>query len=280
MKPEILVIIGPTASGKSALAVRLAKKLNGEIISADSRQVYKYLNIGTGKVTKRQMRGVPHHLLSVANPKRQFSVANYQKLAIAKIRDILKRGKLPIVVGGTGFYIQAIVDGIVLPEVKPDLKLRKNLRNKTPKQLFKMLQKADPKRAKTIDKNNPRRLVRAIEIAKSLGRVPHLGVQHLSYDTIQIGIKLPSDKLKRRIKTRLLKRLKQGLITEVKNLHEKRGLSWNRLNELGLEYRYVAQYLRGKLTKKEMLEKLNIEIWHYARRQMTWFKRDKRIIWI
>ena len=160
---KLIVILGPTSSGKTDLSIMLAKKYNGEIVSADSRQVYKGMNIGAGKVTKKEMGKIPHHLLDVANPKTRFSVAQYQKLALKTIKNIQNKNKVPILVGGTGFYIQSIVDGIVIPEVKPDWKLRKKLEKLTNEQLFKRLKKLDPKRAKLIDKKNPRRLVRALE---------------------------------------------------------------------------------------------------------------------
>ena len=280
-KPSLLVILGPTASGKSGLAVKLAKKFDGEIISADSRQVYRGLDIGSGKITKREMQNVPHYLLDVANPKRVFSVAQYQKLAKQKIKEITARGKLPIICGGTGFYIQAIVDNLVLPEVKANLKLRQSLEKKTAPELFKILQKLDKTRAKNIDQRNPRRLIRAIEIAKALGKIPRIQSKKANQDVIMIGIKIKPEELKEKIKTRLEKRLKAGLITEVKNLHEREKLSWKRLENLGLEYKFVASYLQNKIKSKlELTEKLNTAIWHYAKRQLTWFKRDGRIQWL
>lgn len=275
-KSKILVIVGPTATGKSDLAVRLAKKFKGEIISADSRQVYAGLDIGTGKITKKEMRGVLHHLLDVANPKKKFTVVKYVELAEKAIRNILSRDRLPIVVGGTGFYIEALVDGVILPDVPPDNKLRKKLQEKTAVQLFAMLKKLDPKRAKNIDPNNSRRLIRAIEIALQLGVVPQ--IKRVSrYQPLFIGLNLPKEELKKKIKTRLEKRL-AGMITETRQLHKK-GLSWKRMKELGLEYRYLALYLTKVLTKEETAQQLESEIWHYARRQMTWFIRDERISW-
>jgi tRNA dimethylallyltransferase len=303
IKPKVYVIVGPTASGKTAYSIKLAQKVNGEIISADSRQVYKGLNIGSGKVTKKEMAGIPHYLLDVADPKKVFTVSDYQKLAKQKIDEIIKRGKTPIIVGGTGFYIQAIVDDLVLPEVEPNKKLRTNLEAKPPSELFAMLKKLDPRRAGEIDNKNPVRLIRAIEIAKALGRVPALPKSDLAtrdttssepgekrllnssanYDFEIIGIKIDQEKLNKKIHDRLLARLKQGMITEVKKLHEK-GLSWKRMEELGLEYRYLARFLNPrageKITKAEMLEQLEKEIIKYSKRQMTWFKRDKRIKWL
>lgn len=276
---KIIVILGPTATGKSDLAVFLAKKFDGEVISADSRQVYKGLDIGTGKITKKEMAGIPHHLLDVTNPKRVFTVSEYKKLAENALEKIWKRGGLPIICGGTGFYIQALVDGIILPEVPPNKKLRKKLEKKSAAELFAILKKLDPRRAKEIDAKNPRRLIRAIEIAKYLGKVPNLAIRPPS-DTgiLQIGIDLPDRILKERIIKRLNARIKQGMIIEAKRLRRK-GLSWKRMGALGLEYSYLAQYLQRKITKEQMITELERAIWQYAKRQRTWFKRDTRIMW-
>jgi len=281
---KLIVIVGPTASGKTDLSVKLAKKFKGEIISADSRQVYKGMDIGTGKATKKERRGIPHHLLDVVSPKTRFNVAKYRKLALRAIEKIQEKNKLPILVGGTGFYIQAVIDGIIIPPIKPDWKLRKKLEKKTNQELFKMLKKLDPNRAETIEKNNPRRLIRALEIIiKSKKTIPELKKQPIKADVLMLGIKKDQKDLKELIRKRLLKRLKQGMITEVKKLHNPPaggGVSWKRLEEFGLEYRYLVFFLQGKLTKQEMIEKLQKEIEHYAKRQMTWFKKDKRIHWI
>ncbi len=276
---KILVILGPTATGKSDLAVKLARKYNGEIISADSRQVYKGLDIGTGKITKKEMRGVPHFMLDVVSPKKVFSVAEWKKQTEKIIADIISRGKLPVICGGTGFYIQSIVDDVILPEVPPNKILREKLERKTADELFLMLKKIDPRRAETIERENPVRLIRAIEIAIKLGKVPPLKpVSKMPFDILQIGLTLPFENLREKIHTRLISRMKKGMIAEAKNLH-KNGLSWKRMRELGLEYRYLADLLENKLTNQELIKKLEIEIWHYAKRQITWFKRDKRIKW-
>ncbi len=276
-KQKIIVILGPTASGKSALAVKLAKKFNGEVISADSRQVYKGLDLGTGKITKQEMRGIRHHLLDVAPPPKQFDVAQYQKLTHHAIAGILKRGKLPIVCGGTGLYISAIVDNPSYPSATPDKRLRAQLEHKSPATLFAMLKKLDPARAQIIDRNNPRRLIRAIEIAKAHGPAEALKKNPL-YDTLLIGIRVPPEKLKTALRARLLKRMRQGMVQEVKRLHTK-GVSWKRMEELGLEYRYGARYLRGELSKQELIETLTAKIWQYSRRQMTWFRKMPNIRW-
>ena len=276
---KLIVILGPTASGKTDVSIRLAKKYKGEIVSADSRQVYKGLNIGSGKITKKETKGISHHLLDVANPKQRFTVSQYQKLTIKEIKKIQKKGKIPFLVGGTGFYIQSVVDGIIIPEVKPNQKLRKQLSKKTTKEIFKILKKLDPKRAKTIDANNPVRLIRAIEIIKSTKKPIQKITSNPEFEVLEIGIKKSPEELKKLIHKRLGKRLKQGMIKEVINLH-KNGLSFKRLEELGLEYRYIAQYLQEKISYDDMISILEKEIWHYAKRQLTWFKKDRKIYWV
>ena len=300
-RPKILVILGPTASGKSDLAVKLAKKFKGEVLSADSRQVYKGMDIGTGKITKKEMAGITHHMLDVASPKTRFDVARYQKMAHKKIAEILKRGKLPIVCGGTGLYIKAIVENPSYPDIPPDLKLRERLEKKPAEQLFAMLKKLDRKRARDIDAKNPRRLIRAIEIAKHSGnprtqraeqsrrtqwhdeashdgQVPAIKTAP-KYDALILGIKPPQEKLKSAIKTRFQKRIRQGMIAEVKKLRAQ-GVSWRRLEELGLEYKYAALYLQNKISKEEMIKILGTKINQYAKRQMTWFKKTPGVRWI
>ena len=236
------------------------------------------MDLGTGKITKKEMQGVPHHLLDVVNPKKVFSVSDFKKLADKKIGGIIKRGHVPIICGGTGFYIDAVIDGAILPEVPPNKKLRAVLEKKSAEQLYVMLKKLDKTRATNIDTRNKVRLIRAIEIAKALGKVPKVKKVE-KYEVMKIGLTLPDETLKERIYTRLLARIKKGMLREIKNLHDS-GVSWKRMNDLGLEYRYGALYLQGKLSKQEMIEKLNTEIWHYAKRQRTWFKRDKGTVWV
>ncbi len=278
MKPKLISIIGPTASGKSDLAVTLARQFNGEVISTDSRQVYTGLDIGSGKIKKKEMQGVPHYLLDVISPKKVFTVADFKREADKKISEITSRGHLPILCGGTGFYIDAVTKNIILPEVKPDQKFRIKAQKSKIETLQKQLKKLDLERYKTIDIQNKVRLIRAIEIAKELGSVPKIKSKPL-YDVLTIGILWDPEILRKRINLRLEKRIKAGMINEVKKLHEK-GLSWKRLESLGLEYRYVALFLEKKITKVEMIERLQFEIWHYAKRQMTWFQRDKNIVWV
>ena len=315
---KVIVILGPTASGKSEMAIRLAKKLGGEIISADSRQIYRGMDIGTGKVTGRLRpvipskrsaprdlvyfsNGIPHHLIDIINPTADYNVTNFKKDAEQIIANILARGKLPIICGGTGFWIKAIVDNISFPEVKPDKKLRSMLQELGVDKLFKILEKLDPQRAKGIDKNNKVRLIRAIEICKVLGRVPKLNneLKIINYEFLQIGIKIPKEKLHNNIKRRLKKRFRQGMIQEVENLRKKYKLGWEKIQGLGLGYFWIPLYLQNKIhfvksrkagsrqggtfnsvNKKELLEKIYSAERDYAKRQMTWFKNDTRIKWI
>lgn len=303
MEPiPVLVIVGPTASGKSALAVKLAMQRNGEIISADSRQVYKGLDIGSGKITKREMMGVRHHLLDVISPRKVFSAHDFVRLGRAAIADIHARGKLPIVCGGTGFYIDALLGRAPLPRVERDEKLRAALESKSAAQLFALLRRRDPRRAALMDtdseRNNKVRLIRALEISsaqpavtseKSVknayaeitdmgGGISDESYVHDLYEIEWIGVDRADTVLRQRIHRRLLDRMKGGMVAEAKNLHNK-GVSWRRMEALGLEYRYLSLYLRGHISKAGMLVELEKEIWQYARRQRTWWRRNKNIAW-
>lgn len=279
-KKKLIVIVGPTASGKSSLAIKLAKKYNGEIISADSRQVYKGLKIGSGVVTKKEMAGIPHHLIGIANPKRVFTVSDYKKLARKELDKIWKRSKLPIIVGGTGLYIRAAVDGLVIPEVKPNPKLRENLEKKTTVRLSQMLEKIDLRRWKDIDKNNPRRLIRAIEIATVLGKVPKQKMNPIKADILFLGIKKDRDILELAIRKRVGKMIKNGLIAETAKLRRD-GVSDKRIGEFGFEYSSAFDLINGKIiSKSELLNRMTKFTLDYAKRQMTWFRRDNRIIWV
>jgi tRNA dimethylallyltransferase len=277
--PFVIAIVGPTASGKSGLAIELARAIGGEIVSADSRQVYTGLDIGTGKVTRKEMRGVPHHLLDIASPKRQISVETWRTKAEGSIKKILRNGKTPIICGGTGLYLDALLRGMSFPEVPPDLKLRKRLETRSTSDLFQELTKIDPRRASEIDRHNPRRLIRAIEIARAIGKVPKRAEAPLKYRALWIGID-PSDRvLKKRIHDRLYARMKSGMLREAHGLHTT-GISYRRMRELGLEYRSLADLIEGKASKEEILDSLEQAIWQYAKRQRTWWKRYDDIHWI
>ncbi len=277
---KILVIVGPTASGKSSLAVKLAKKFNGEIISADSRQIYKGLEIGSGAVTKKESQGIKHHLVSTIPLKNTVSAARYKTLARSAIRGVWNRGKLPIVCGGTGFYIQAAIDGIIMPSVKPNRKLRAKLESKTARELSEMLRVLDLQRWQSIDKNNKRRLVRSIEIAQSLGSVPPLKSEPIKADVEFIGIEIKKDELARLIKKRVEGMIRRGFIDETRKLIRS-GMPEEKINELGFEYRDAVAYLDGVIPSKTALtDSMTRQSLQYAKRQMTWFKKDERIHWI
>jgi len=289
-KQKVIVILGPTASGKSELAVKLAQKFNAEIISADSRQIYKGLNIGTEKITKKEMKGVKHYMIDVAKPQNLYTVVQYQRAAKKILKQIFKKRKIPLIVGGSGFYIDALIYDYKLPAVVPQKNLRKKLDQKSTTELLQMLRGLDPKRAENIDPNNRRRLIRALEIVLKTGSpVPPLEQNTISvnqrlhqrksataFAVLKIGIKKSPAQLRRLINQRLKRTLKRGLIEEVKKLR----LSWKRLDELGLEYRLVSYYLRGLISYQQMISQMQQEVYRLAKRQMTWFKRDKNIIWI
>lgn len=283
-KRLLIAIVGPTASGKSELAVAIAKKFRGEIISADSRQIYKGMDIGTGKVEGKWIngkyiyKGVVHHLIDEASPKVQYSVARFQKQAQKIIEQINKRGHVPIICGGTGLWVDAVVYNINLPKVKPNAQLRKQLAQLSAAQMFAKLQKLDPARAKTIDRHNPRRLVRALEIVLSTGKpVPNTN-QIPNYQTILVGLNPNKDLLDKKIGKRLQGWINSGMIQEVRQLH-KNGVAWKRLESFGLEYKYTAQFLQNKVSRADIYTLSFTSLKQYAKRQMTWWKRNSAIKW-
>ncbi|MDE1970145.1 MAG: tRNA (adenosine(37)-N6)-dimethylallyltransferase MiaA [Patescibacteria group bacterium] len=280
MRPCIIAVVGPTASGKSDCAVEIARHVHGEVISADSRQVYRLMNIGTGKITSREMKGVPHHLLDVASPRRQFTVMQYQKQAENAIREIMKRGNTPIFCGGTGLYIDAVLEGWEFPRSAINHRLRKTLEKKSITELFGLLQKLDPAFAHHVDSNNPRRIIRAIEIITETHQpIRPLQKHPIPYPVIIVGIFPGFEMLRKKIRKRLAMRLTQGMIEEIQALHATQGISWKRLESFGLEYKHVAFFLQEKCTYENMQQSLESAILHYAKRQMTWFRRKKNIIW-
>jgi len=279
MKPKVIAIVGPTAAGKTGLSLKLARRFNGEVISADSRQVYRGMDLGTGKASKQEQRLVPHHLLDVAPPKKQYTVAHFKRDSQKAIKQIIGRGRLPFVVGGTAFYVYSLLDDWELPAAKPNPKLRKALAKKSLAELFVILKNLDPARAKQIDRHNPARLIRAIEINVQTGQTVPQPKRGAPYDVLYIGIKQDWPKLFRMISKRLDQRLKQGMVREVKTLL-KQGISHRRLQTFGLEYGFVSRYLQGQMSRAQMRQGLEIAIRHFARRQMTWFKKDPRIHWV
>ncbi len=277
-KPKIISIVGLTASGKSALAVELALLLNGEVISADSRQVYKGLDIGSGKVNAGEMKDVPHHLLDVSDLDHVYTGADFVKDANLAITDIIKRGKLPIIAGGTFFYIELLRGVSKSAPVAPNPLLRTELEKLSNEELFQKLQTLDQDRANNIDKHNRHRLMRSLEIIEALGKVPSIQTSDSPYDWQTIGIDIEKELLHERIKTRLEERLKHGMIEEVEELL-KNGITPERLISFGLEYRYLTEYLIGKITYEQMFVEILNKSKQFAKRQFTWLKRDKTIIW-
>lgn len=276
----LIVILGPTASGKSKIATKLAKEFKGEIVSADSRQVYKETNIGTAKPTPSEQKEIPHHLIGIVKPDQKFNVASYKEKAIEAIENIQKRNKLPILTGGTGLYIKAVVKNLKFPKVKPHPKLRKRLSQKSPDQLFKIYEKLDPKGAKHIDKKNKRRLIRAIEVSKISGEPfwNQRGKGKPLFKTLKIGIKLPKSKLKQKIKDRVEQMFKLGLKKEAQKLVKKYG--WNAPALQSIGYQEWKKYFKGEISKKEVKNLIQRHTIQFAKRQMTWFKPDSKINWI
>lgn len=277
-KPKIVVIVGPTASGKTGLAIELAKQFNGEVVSADSRQVYRGLDIGSAKVTKEEMQGVPHHLLDVAEPTEVYTAADFKRDAEAAIADIVSRGRLPIVAGGTFFYIDTLLGKVSLPEVEPNPELRAKLAEKSAAELLAILEELDPERAAVIERANPRRLVRAIEVATALGHVPSPLNTDLPHDVLTIGMTVDMNTHGDIIKKRLIERLDAGMVAEVERLLEQ-GVTHDRLESFGLEYRYVSRYLRGLIGYDKTVDEIAVKSRQFARRQLTWLKRDQSIHW-
>lgn len=289
LKPKVLVVLGPTGSGKTKLGVELAQEFKGEIISADSRQVYKGLDVGTGKDLAEYKVGnkkIAYHLIDVADPKKGFDLAQYQRLAFLAINSVIKRGHLPIVVGGSGLYLQALVDNYSLDQVKAQSPRRAQWEKWPASRLFQELSRLKPDfaaRLNNSDKNNPRRLARYLEIAEA-GDLDKVKKRESPYNFLLLGLSWPDDILRSRIEFRILERLeKEGMVAEVKRLNEG-GLSWERLKSFGLEYKFISQHLLGELSYSEMIEKLSLASYHFAKRQKTWFKRwgkqGARIRWI
>jgi len=277
IKPKLIVVLGPTASGKTDLAIDLAKKFNGEIVSADSRTIYKEMDIGTAK--PRELKGVPHYLINIISPNEDFNVALFKQATVKKINEIIEKGKLPILVGGTGLYIKSIVENLDFPQVKADQKLRNRLEKKTAEELFQMYSEIDKEGSKIIDRNNKRRLIRAIEVSllleesffKERKKEP-------VYDILQIGININREELEERIRKRVDKMIKQGLEKEAKKLYKKYGFNIPPMQTIG--YREWEEYFNKKETLLNTIEKIKIDTIKFAKRQMTWFKKDKTIKWI
>lgn len=276
-RQKVIAIVGPTASGKTALGLSLARTCGGEIISADSRQIYRGMDIIAGTPGKKETGAIPYHLLRIADPNRQWSAGRFAKEAARLIGMIYHTNRIPIVVGGTGFWADALLLGVELPEVAPDKALRAKLAKKSAAELHAMLKKLDPRRAASIDPHNPVRLIRAIEIAKALGRVPELA-NAPRYDTLWLGLAPEEATLRRNIHARIEKRLRRGALTEAARLRA--ALSKKRFGELGAEFSLFADCLDKKISRAELAEKL--ERWElaYAKRQLRWLRRNLGIRWV
>lgn len=270
IKPKLIVIVGPTASGKTNLAMKLAKKFNGEIVSADSQMIYKEMDIGTAKPPKNT-----HHMVDLIKPNEEYNVALYKQEAIKAIDDIIKRGKQPFLVGGTGLYIKAITDNLTFPHIKRNEKLRNQLEKKTAEELFLEYQKIDKEGAKIIDRNNKRRLIRAIEVTKALNEsfFKERKGEEL-YDCIILGIKTNKEDLENQIRKRVDKMIKDGLEKEARKIYKKYGV----LKTIG--YQEWQDYFENKITLEEVRNKIITNTIKYSKRQITWFKKDKKIKWL
>ncbi len=270
-KISILCIAGPTASGKTARAVAEATARGGEIISVDSRQVYRGLDIGTEKVTREEMGGIPHHLIDIRNPEERYSAGDFVTDAVHCIEEICAQGKVPILAGGTHFYFDALLHGLPTG-VATNQELRDTLEQYSDEELYARVVHADARRAAELDPHNRRRLIRALEIIDALGAVPPRHVEQTNqYEPEWIVIDLPKEELRARIDTRLKQAFERGLIDEVQHVRARVGDA--RLNELGLEYRVVGEYLRGERSEESLLPTLSAKLWHYARHQKAWLRK-------
>lgn len=277
--PKLIVILGTTACGKSGLGVELAKHVGGEIVSADSRQVYRGLDLGTGKVTAEEMDGVPHHLLDVVSPNQSYSVAEFQRDAYAAIDGTLARGKIPLLVGGTGLYVRAVAEGYAFPESQPNPALRAELEGRSTEELYAMFRAQTGHTLSGGEDKNRRRLVRTMEKLLSRDSLTE-SPRAPRYEVLQLGMTYPRDVLCRRIDERLQRRLDDGMIEEVARLRAE-GASDAFLEGLGLEYRYILWYLTGKLSSRdELFDELGRAIKRFAKRQMVWFKKDRDVLWL
>lgn len=288
MKPKVIVIVGPTASGKTALSIELAKQINGEIVSCDSMQIYKDMNIGSAKPSLEEMQGIKHYMIDIVEPDKRFSVAEYKKQAEQAIEEILSKGKMPIVIGGTGLYADSLIYGIEYPEIEFDKNYRNELENLANSKeglsnLYEKAKEIDSKAIEKISPNDKKRILRILEIYHSTGKTKteieaESRKNEVKYDYRVFAINMDRQILYNRINKRVEIMIENGLIEEVKNLLDKYKEFPTAMQGLG--YKEVVEYLNGYLTKDEMIEKIKQETRRYAKRQLTWFKKNKNTIWI
>ena len=286
-KPKVIVLCGPTASGKTALSIELAKQINGEIISADSMQIYADMDIGTAKPTIEEMQGICHYLIGHVSPQKRYSVADFKKDAKEKIQTVILKGKTPIVVGGTGLYVDSLIYGIEYPEIEFDEKYRKELEQEVEEkgleELYKKAMEIDKEAAKKISPKDKKRILRILEIYHATGKTKtQQEVESrkvpVEYDYFVYAINWDRQVLYERINKRVDIMIEQGLIEEVKRLLKKYRTFPTAMQGLG--YKEVVEYLEGNLTKEEMIEKIKMETRRYAKRQLTWFRKNKQTIWL
>jgi tRNA dimethylallyltransferase len=278
-KPKVVAIVGPTASGKTSLSIKLAQKFNGEVISADSRQVYRGMDLGTGKATSAEMQDIPHHLLDVADPIDIYTGVDFKRDATIALNRITQRAHLPLVVGGTFFYLELLRGNMQAAPVQPNPEFRQTLEPYSNSELLDMLLEKDAQRADNVDPDNRRRLERSLEIIHTLGAVPKVHVMKSDYDWLLLGMDVPKETLHKNINTRLEVRLEQGMIDEVQQLLD-RGVTPKRLDDFGLEYRYVLKYIQQEISYPEMCEQIETRSRQFAKRQLTWLKRYPEIEWV
>ena len=286
-KEKVIVICGPTASGKTALSIELAKKINGEIVSCDSMQIYKEMNIGTAKPTKEEMQGIKHYMIDIISPDERYSVADYKKQAKESIKEILSKGKVPIVVGGTGLYVDSLIYEIDYPEIEFDEKYREELEQEVEERgleaLYEKAKEIDEEAIKKISSNDKKRILRILEIYHATGKNKTEQEKEsrktpVEFDYKVFALNMDREKLYERINKRVDLMIENGLIEEVENIYKK----YNKFPTAmqGLGYKEVVQYLEKRLTKEEMIEKIKQETRKFAKRQLTWFRKNKETIWL
>lgn len=283
-KPKLIAVVGPTASGKTALGITLAREFGGEIVSADSRQVYRGMDIGTAKPTATERRVIPHHLIDIKDPDEDYTVADHKRDAVVAIRGIIARGHMPLLVGGTGLYVRAVVDNLDIPPVIADPQLRAEIEQEIADDglaaVFKKLIALDPEAEYIVDPKNPRRVVRALEVARATGE-PFTAQRRRNeplFETLTLGIDPPSDILRERIDRRVDAMLRDGLVGETRALVKKYGSAQAAFDAIG--YREVIAYLNDTLSLPDTVGSIKLNTWRYAKRQMTWFRKDHSVRWI
>ncbi|MDA1060746.1 MAG: tRNA (adenosine(37)-N6)-dimethylallyltransferase MiaA [bacterium] len=282
-KRPLIVVLGPTASGKTGISLKIAHQIGGEIISTDSRQIYKGMDIGTDLLSEEDQEGIAHHMLGITTPDQPLTLAQYRELALSKIEEIYKRGNTPMLVGGTGLYIDSIIKDYDIPRVPPDEKLRKKLQKELEKKgsehIHKKLEKIDPKAAATIHPNNSRYIIRALEVAMNKSEKPVSHKKNIEFDVFMVGVKWPREELYKRVNERVHRQLKRGLTEEVKHLVEK-GYDENLPAMSSLGVKEIIPYVRGEMALDECIEILKRNTRRYAKRQMTWFRRYDNVNWL